>query len=125
MKQIVFVIMFLIPMVVLAQSKQSDEYYSKGVELYNAGKFKEAIPYFEKSNKLDQKELKHSGRRYYSVRWLASCYYKLGDEAKAAKLFPDEEYLLPPVDRRLMVEVDSLTSLVWILVDEGDYQTAI
>ena len=74
----------MLPLFAFSQSKQSDEYFNKGVELYNAGKYKDAIPYFEKSNELDKEEMEETnGRRIYSMHWLASCYYKLGNKEKA------------------------------------------
>ena len=70
MKQIILILLVMFPLIALSQSKQSDEYYNKGVELYNAGKYKDAIPYFEKSNELDMQELEEgSNRREYSLHW--------------------------------------------------------
>ena len=113
------------PLLAFSQSKQSDEYYNKGVELYNAGKYKQAIPYFEKSIELDYQEMEEGdNRREYSVHWLAACYLRLGNEEKAAETYPDE-YMVPPVDRRLTVESDALSDKVSVAMDEGDYQTAI
>ena len=90
MKNYLLIFAVIFPLLAFGQSRQSDEYYNKGVELYNKGKFKEAIPYFEKSYALDQKELeKGDSRRDYSTHWLASCYYKLGDKSKAEELDPD------------------------------------
>ena len=90
--------------------------------LYNDGKFKDAIPFFEKSDSIDKAEA--CPRSYYSTHWLASCYYKLGDETKAAEIYPDK-YLIPVVDRRLTIESDSLAFKLDSLTDVGDYKTAI
>ena len=107
-----------------SQSKQSDEYYNKGVELYNARKYKQAIPYFEKSSELDLQELEEGNiRREYSIHWLASCYYKLGNESKAAEIYPGE-YMVPTVDRRLTVESDALSDKVVNAINSGDYINA-
>ena len=125
MKKILVILIVLFPLLAIAQSKQSDEYYTKGVELYNAGKYKQAIPYFEKSNELDMQEMEEgNNRREYSIHWLASCYYKLGIEDKAAELYPDE-YLTPVVDRRLTVESDALSNQAIAAYEAEDYQTAI
>ena len=39
---------------VYGQSAKSDSLYAKGVELYNSGNYKEAVLFFEKSDKLDK-----------------------------------------------------------------------
>ena len=122
MKKILAIILMLMPLFGYSQSPQSDEYYNRGVKLYNEGKFKDAIPFFEKSDSIDKAEA--CPRSYYSTHWLASCYYKLGDETKAAEIYPDK-YLTPVVDRRLTVESDSLADQLDALTDAGDYKTAI
>ena len=125
MKRIVLIMMMLLPLLVLAQSKQSDEYYNKGVELYNNGKFQKAIPYFEKSNELDQNELEEGNdRRYYSIHWLANCYYKLGDVDKAQELLPDV-YYMQPVDRNLTIESDNYIQQSYSYAASGDYGMAL
>lgn len=125
MKQIILLLLAMLPLFAFSQSKQSDEYFNKGVELYNAGKYKEAIPYFEKSNELDIQELDESdARRYYSIHWLSNCYYKLGKEETATELYPDE-YSVTPVDRRLTVESDALANKVDAAMNDGDYNAAI
>ena len=68
MKKIVLLLMVMFPLLALSQSKQSDEYFKKGVELYNKGKFKEAIPFFEKSQALDLKELDEDNNRRFCCR---------------------------------------------------------
>lgn len=96
--------------VVFAQSVKSDSLYAIGVDLYNAGKYKEAIPLFEISDSLDKAELDStSNRRNYSAMWLASCYHKLNDE-KLAKMYY-KHYREVPVDRRKTIESDSLSEL--------------
>ena len=74
-----------------SQNKQalskSDSLFAKGVELYNQGNYKAAIPLFTESDKIDKAELDStSNRREYSAMWLGSCYYKLGDEEKAKEI---------------------------------------
>ena len=125
MKIYYFIILVFFPLFALSQSRQSDEYYNKGVALYKVGKYKDAIPYFEKSNELDMQELDEgSNRREYSLHWLANCYYKLGSEEMAAELYP-YEYRVPPVDRRLTVESDALADKVAVAYENEDYNTAI
>ena len=91
-----------------AQSAKSDSLFAIGVDLYNAGKYQEAIPIFEESDKLDKIELDlSSNRRDYSAMWLASCYYNLGDTVKA-KSISDYYYINKPIDRRITIESDSI-----------------
>ena len=52
MKQIaVFLFLLLVCVEAFCQSERSNELYAKGVELYQAGKYKEAIPLFEVSGR--------------------------------------------------------------------------
>lgn len=107
-----------------AQSAKSDSLFAIGVDLYNAGKYQEAISIFEESDKLDKTELDStSNRRNYSAMWLASCYYQLGDSIKANSLYIyyDEK----PVDRRLTVKPDSLLHLADEYYDQHDYQNVL
>ena len=88
MKKIYILLLFVLTVgsCCLAQSPQSDSLYARGVELYERENYAEALKYFEQSNALDRKELDSlSLRSGYSAEWMASCYYKLGDEANAIK----------------------------------------
>ena len=108
-----------------AQSARSNQLFDEGVELYRQGKYREAIPYFEQVDVLDRKELPEGNpRREYATLWLASCYYKLGNEAKAREL-DATTYALPPIDRRLTVQSDSLSVLAQEYINAGDYERAI
>lgn len=107
-----------------SQSAQSDSLFAKGVELYNARKYKEAIPFFEESDKLDKAQLDStSNRRIYSSMWIASCYYKLNDEINAKRY--DEHYKESPVDRRKTVQSDSLTQIALNFFNEERYNEAL
>ena len=92
-------------------SAESDALFAAGVDLYNAGKYREAIPLFAKSDSLDKAQINpSSNRRDYSSMWLASCYYKMGDTTKAEDI-DYYYYCVPPVDRRLTVTSDSLRQI--------------
>ena len=81
--------------IVCGQSAKSDSLYAKGVELYNSGRYKEAVPFFEESDKLDKAELDSlQSKRYYGDWWLASCYYKLGKEKKAIEIKKNKKCLI-------------------------------
>ena len=112
-----------------SQNKQalskSDSLFAKGVELYNQGNYKAAIPLFTESDKIDKAELDStSNRREYSAMWLGSCYYKLGDEEKA-KDVSTYEHMYPPTDRRLTVKSDSLATIGVILFKQNEYRKAL
>ena len=105
-------------------SAESDALFAAGVDLYNAGKYREAIPLFAKSDSLDKAQIDpSSNRRDYSSMWLASCYYQLGDTATAAGI--DTYYRFAPVDRRLTVKSDSLSQIGMEYANQGDYAKAI
>ena len=110
--------------IVCGQSAKSDSLYAKGVELYNSGRYKEAVPFFEESDKLDKAELDSiSNRRNYSAMWLASCYYKLNNENLAQSYY--EHYKEIPVDRRKTIVSDSLSELGVQYFSEKKYQEAL
>ena len=102
----------------------SDSLFAAGVDLYRQDKYKEAIPLFEESDRIDKAELDStSNRRDYSAMWLASCYYHLGDTTKAQSIH--EYYRFAPVDRRLTVQSDSLSALGVACYERGDYEEAL
>ena len=103
---------------------KSDSLFALGVDLYNAGKYQEAIPIFTESDKIDKAVLDStSNRRDYSAVWLASCYYQLGDTLKAAETHV--YYDIIPVDRRLTVKSDSLDAIGRIAYNNGDMENAL
>ena len=105
-------------------SAESDALFAAGVDLYNVGKYREAIPLFAKSDSLDKAQIDPtSNRRDYSSMWLASCYYHLGDTATAASI--NANYRFAPVDRRLTVKSDSLSQIGMEYANQGDYAKAI
>ena len=104
-------------------SAESDALFAAGVDLYNAGKYREAIPLFAKSDSLDKAQMDStSNRRDYSSMWLASCYYKMGDTATAASI--NAYHQVTPVDRRLTVKSDSLSQIGIEYANLGDYAKA-
>lgn len=108
-----------------AQSDLSNQLFQRGVNLYNQGKYAEAIPIFEQTQMLDESELpESSSRRNYSKLWIASCYCQLGDTAKAREAEP-YAYMAPPVDRRLTIESDQLNELGQYFLAAGNYEEAI
>lgn len=99
--------------VTFSQSQLSDSLFTEGVMLYHEGRYYEAIPLFAHCDSIDRAGLryaqtykKYNPRVYYAQMWLASCYFKCGEDAKAAYTYQD--YMLPPIDRRLTKVSDSL-----------------
>lgn len=110
---------------VYAQSEQSDRLFAKGVELYNSGKYEEAIISFSKSDRIDKAEIDTTdARRYYSEMWLSSCYKQLGNIKEAQAISP-EYYMVPPIDRRLTVESDRLSNLSNMFAQAGNLERAL
>ena len=111
-------------MSVMAQSEQSNVVFAQGVELYKAGNYEAAIPFFLRCDSIDKAEL---GERHYRADygriWLASCYYQLGDEKKAKGIYTF--YTEPPVDRRLTSESDSLSAIGAELYKRKKYGEAL
>lgn len=107
-----------------AQSAKSDSLFAIGVDLYNAGKYQEAIPIFTECARLDKAELDStSNRRDYSAMWLASCYYHIGDSVKAKNI--NKYYRFVPVDRRFTIVLDSLSYTCSALYEAGNLETAL
>lgn len=130
MRRIIFGIILVgiavsaVAQMLMQPSAESDALFAAGVDLYNDGKYREAIPLFAKSDSLDKAQLDStSNRRDYSSMWLASCYYKLGDTATAASI--NAYYQVTPVDRRLTVKSDSLSQIGMEYYNQGDYAKAI
>ena len=68
MNRIIILVIFLSFTTSLqAQSVESDELFSKGVELYNLKRYNEAISYFNKSNNID-KALLDTIQLLYAIR---------------------------------------------------------
>lgn len=100
--------------------QQSDSLYAKGVEYYNEGKYKEAIILFQESYNIDSTIFNKDDRRIeHLITWIANSYYKSGDTISAKEL--DVDYIIPPTDRRIMVEIDSLSDLADLFTEQGDW----
>ena len=130
MRRIIFGIILVgiavsaVAQMLMQPSAESDALFAADVDLYNAGKYREAIPLFAKSDSLDKAQLDStSNRRDYSSMWLASCYYQLGDTSTAAGI--NAYYQFAPVDRRLTVEYDFLSLIGLICYYSGDYNNAV
>lgn len=119
-----FVFIIAIVLDVHGQSAQSNELFAKGVDLYQARRYQEAIQVFEQLDALDRQEMDTTNVRYsYSKSWLSSCWYKLGQVEKAKEI-DNTDYECIPVDRRLTCESDSLFQLALTCFDVQDNEKA-
>ena len=124
MRLLLSIIMFFSVVCVFAQTEESNKYFNQGMDLYNQGKYTEAVPCFEKSDSIDKITLDStSNRRDYSAMWLASCYYLLKDTTKARNLYT--YYSQIPVNRNLTIQSDSLYEIASKLETENNFEKAI
>ena len=76
-------------MIAFGQSKEADEYYKKGKELIDEGKFAEALPFFEKSNSLNKEQKEDTLLSSFAIAVcfhnIASNSYNIGDYHNAIK----------------------------------------
>lgn len=108
-----------------AQSVQSDSLFANGVSLYKNGKFEEAIKCFSICDSLDMSDSELSEeRKSYSKMWIASSFYKLGQE-KIAKSVSLKYYKYPPIDRRKTIKSDSLATVADVLFEKEQYEDAL
>lgn len=124
---ILIIILFTMQAVVMyGQSAESDKFFGKGIDAFQQGNYSEAIRFFEKADKLDEKELpKESCRNGYARSWIAHSYYKLGNEKKARELSYYDEFRIPPVDRRQTSESSKEDELALQCMSRNDYEGAI
>lgn len=47
-QHILTILLLCLPLCALSQSKESNKLYKQGIDLFNAEKYKEAVPYFQK-----------------------------------------------------------------------------
>lgn len=124
-QSILLMFLFICSIMAIGQSKESNELFSQGVELYNQQKYKEAIEKFNQCKDLDELELDSLDvRKEYTKEWIAHCYYKLSDVQKANQ-YEVFDFILEPVDRALTIEADSLFSLAKIIASNGNLSYAI
>lgn len=110
---------------VCAQSERSNQLFAEGVEFYQAARYAEAIPLFSQVDSLDRLEMDTTSARFgYGKHWMASCYHKMGQTAKA-KSIDFIFYELPPVDRRLTEKSDSLIDQLPIILRNNKHEEAL
>ena len=85
MKKIFLFILLILPLVALPQSKESEQYYKKGIKHFNNDNYYEALINFQKSDSLNKAQLNPSVDNYYrSELAMARCYAELASNADNA-----------------------------------------
>ena len=108
-----------------AQSLPSDEAFARGVSLHAAGDYARAAEAFAVADSLDKVYLDpDDSRSAYASTWLASCYYRMGDEERARSIDP-YCYYLEPVDRRVTTQSDALCDQANQCANDGDVESTI
>ena len=133
MKKALLSALLLLPLVAFAQSKQSNKLYNKGVELFKAENYEEALPYFQKSDSLDKAELQPTAENYYRAELkVADCWHQIasnrydeGNYAEAIKL----ETIVMEIRKKALGEehhdyASSLSNLALYNSDNGNYTEA-
>ena len=64
MKKIFLLILLVLPVIALPQSKEADILFNKGVKLYDAKKYVKALPYFKQCDSLDKAQLSKTDPNY-------------------------------------------------------------
>ena len=75
MKNLLAILLILLPLCTFGQSRKSEKLYKQGLELLEAKQFEEAIPYFQKCDSLDKAKLAPESENYYRAELkLTDCY---------------------------------------------------
>ncbi|MBP5502449.1 MAG: CHAT domain-containing protein [Bacteroidales bacterium] len=74
MKKIFLLILLVLPVIALPQSKEADKVYNKGVKLYEAKKYEQAITFFKQSDSLEKAQLHETDSNYHRSKLkIADC----------------------------------------------------
>ena len=90
MKQLITILLLLLPLMTLGQGTKSEDLYNKGMQLFNAKQYEKAIPYFQKSDSLHRAQLAPTSENYYRAKSaLAECCYQLSMEKFYAQKYSE------------------------------------
>ncbi len=106
MKKLHLILLCLfMPLAAASQSPESATLYAEGKNLYTAGDYKKAADVFIKVLDLDKSEMPDDTYNLDVINsWIASSFYKAGNEAKAIEYEP-YFYQLEPADRDGMSQI--------------------
>ena len=105
------------------QSQQSKELYAKGISFFTQKEYKESLRAFQAVDSIDRQTGDTIIQLGAPTKWIAHCYYRLGETEKARKLNAIG-YDLKPVDREEAWLCNSLLLQVQEYVDKQQYDEA-
>ena len=133
-KHIITIILLLLPLLAMPQSHKSNQLYKKGMELFDAEKYEEALPYFQKSDSLDKAKLKPTHKNYYRAELMvADCYEEIAwqaDDEGHYKEAVNVQTNVVEIRKRILGEehpnyAASLNDLALYYDENGDFAEAI
>ena len=108
----------------IAQTRESDKYYQRGIDNVETGQYKDAIEAFKKCKQIDGNTISQDFNiSDNSHEWLGFCYYKSND-VDNAKQYSDF-YKYKPYNRLLISGIDTLYNKVIIFFKDGKYDRAL
>lgn len=108
----------------IAQTRESDKYYQRGIDNVETGQYKDAIEAFKKCKQIDGNTISQDFNiSNNSHEWLGFCYYKSND-VDNAKQYSDF-YKYKPYNRLLISGIDTLYNKVIIFFKDGKYDRAL
>ena len=108
-----------------AQSKLSNTLFNSGIKCYQNKEYLAAIEYFLQCDSIDiLDENLNENRKVYSKMWIASSYFKMGQDDIAYETSP-KFYKYPPIDRNKTIVSDSLGAIADSLFEDEKYEEAL
>ena len=108
----------------IAQTRESDKYYQRGIDNVEAGQYKDALEAFKMCKIIDGNTISQDFNiSNNSHEWLGFCYYKSND-VDNAKQYSDF-YKYKPYNRLLISGIDTLYNKVIIFFKDGKYDSAL
>ena len=122
----IFPLLFTCCLSVSAQSLRSKELYEQGVSQYRSSNYQQALTSFLTVDSLDKQELGLTASQHIGAadKWVASCFYRMGQTGRARQINP-KTYDLQPTDRRDAQECDSIYMSLLTLVSQKRYADAL
>ena len=119
-----FVLQILCVFCCIAQTRESDKYYQRGINNVEAGQYKDAIEAFKMCKQIDGSTISRDFNiSNNSHEWLGFCYYKNNDVANAKRY--SYFYKYKPNNRLLIYGIDTLYNNFIVLSKKGDYGKAL
>lgn len=98
--------------------------FEKGVNLYNMKQYKNAIEAFSQCDSLMYLSKGDESCFFgHGMQWIASCYYKMGNDSIARQL--SNYYNLTPIDMRFTILSDSILDVAESLYLNGEIEASL